>query len=107
MAVGVPVIGTHHGGIPELIQDGVTGFLIPERNSETLADRIAWLADHPPAAHAMAQAARQFVVQRYDTNRLNDLLVVRFEQLLRNNCLDVPEPNVRGQHAIRVPCQQA
>lgn len=40
MAVGIPVVSTIHSGIPELIDDGVTGWLVPENNPTALADKI-------------------------------------------------------------------
>ena len=47
MAVGLPVISTLHSGIPELVENGVSGFLVPERDVDALTDRISYLIDHP------------------------------------------------------------
>ncbi|PIG93888.1 glycosyltransferase [Gloeocapsopsis sp. IPPAS B-1203] len=84
MAMGLPVIGTRHGGIPELIEDGVSGFLVPERDVDTLAEKIAYLCDHPEIWQQMGQAGRAYVEQHYDTNKLNDQLVQIYEQVLIN-----------------------
>ncbi len=43
MAMGLPVIGTLHGGIPELIEDGISGFLVPERDSKAIAQKVRYL----------------------------------------------------------------
>ncbi|MDY7021423.1 MAG: glycosyltransferase, partial [Cyanobacteriota bacterium] len=40
MAMGLPAISTYHGGIPELVEDGVSGFLVPERDAEALAEKL-------------------------------------------------------------------
>lgn len=40
MAMGLPVIATHHGGIPELVEDGVSGYLVPERDSQAIANKL-------------------------------------------------------------------
>ncbi|MEY8468020.1 glycosyltransferase family 4 protein [Faecalibaculum rodentium] len=40
MASGLPVVATRHGGIPAIVQDGVNGFLVPEKSSEQLADKL-------------------------------------------------------------------
>lgn len=82
MAMGLPVIGTRHGGIPELIEDGVSGFLVPERDVEALAKKIADLSEHPEVWQKMGQAGRAYVKRYYDTNKLNDQLVQIYQQLL-------------------------
>ncbi len=46
MALGLPVIGTQHSGIPEIVEDGVSGFLVEERDADALADRLSYLIDH-------------------------------------------------------------
>ena len=45
MQAGLPVIATRRGSIPEIIQDGVNGFLVEEQNAADLADKILRLAD--------------------------------------------------------------
>lgn len=82
MAMGLPVICTNHGGIPELVEDGISGFLVPERDVETLAEKIAYLCDRPEVWQQMGQAGRAYVEQHYDTNKLNDQLVQIYKQLL-------------------------
>jgi glycosyltransferase involved in cell wall biosynthesis len=60
MAAGKPVVGSAVGGIPEMVQDGVTGFLVPPGDPETLADRLSWLLTHPEEAEEMGKQAREF-----------------------------------------------
>jgi glycosyltransferase involved in cell wall biosynthesis len=57
MACGCVVIGTHHTGAPDLVTDGVDGFIVPIRDSEALAARLQWLADDPDRRAAMGQCA--------------------------------------------------
>ncbi len=47
MALGLPVISTLHSGIPELVEDGVSGFLVKERDVDSLTDRMRYMVDHP------------------------------------------------------------
>ncbi|TIU75982.1 MAG: colanic acid biosynthesis glycosyltransferase WcaL, partial [Mesorhizobium sp.] len=47
MAAGLTVVSTYHSGIPELIEDGKTGFLAPERDVAALAGKLVWVADNP------------------------------------------------------------
>jgi len=72
---GVPVISTYHSGIPELVQDGESGFLVAERDVNALADRLAYLIDHSELRATMGQAGRKYVAEHYDINTLNDRLL--------------------------------
>jgi glycosyltransferase involved in cell wall biosynthesis len=60
MATGTPVIGTRVGGIPEMVQEGWTGFLVPPGDEEALAERLRWVLGRPPEAEAMGRRAREF-----------------------------------------------
>ncbi|WP_051236848.1 glycosyltransferase [Paenibacillus pinihumi] len=71
MACGLPVLSTYHSGIPELVEDGVSGFLAPERNVEKLAQRIAELAEDPVRRSKMGEAGRRIVEQQYNLEQLN------------------------------------
>jgi glycosyltransferase involved in cell wall biosynthesis len=57
-ACGVPVVGTYHAGLPDIVDDGTTGFLVPERHVEALTDRIRRLLDAPALRTRMGRAAR-------------------------------------------------
>jgi glycosyltransferase involved in cell wall biosynthesis len=59
MAMGKPVIGADVGGIPELIESGVDGFLYPAGDAESLRSRIRLLAEHPGILPKMGRAARR------------------------------------------------
>ncbi|HEY9888180.1 MAG TPA: glycosyltransferase [Candidatus Obscuribacterales bacterium] len=82
MAMGLPVVSTYHGGIPELVKDGESGFLVAERDVEGLVGAIAALIDHPEQWPAMGRAGRLAVEAHYDTHQLNDELVTLYQQLL-------------------------
>jgi glycosyltransferase involved in cell wall biosynthesis/O-antigen/teichoic acid export membrane protein len=60
MATGTPVIGSRVGGIPEMVQEGWTGFLVPPGDEETLAERLRWVLERPSEAEAMGRRAREF-----------------------------------------------
>ena len=63
MAVELPVIGTRAGGIPEMVDDGETGYLVPPQKPEALANRIIDLAENPQLQERFGQAGRQKVRQ--------------------------------------------
>jgi len=67
-------IGTRHGGIPEIIDDGETGFLVPERDPASLAARLRQLALDPALRQRLGRAARVKMLREYDNRtRVRDL----------------------------------
>ncbi len=84
MATGLPVVSTFHSGIPELVVDGVSGRLVPERDVDALARALEQLIDHPDGWQAMGRAGRRQVVEHFDIGVLNDRLVTLFEDLLND-----------------------
>ncbi|HVQ16380.1 MAG TPA: glycosyltransferase family 4 protein, partial [Vicinamibacterales bacterium] len=66
MAVGVPVIATRVGGIPEQIEDGVSGLLVEVRNSQQIAEQIWKLLHDPQLAQRMTRAARERALRLFD-----------------------------------------
>jgi glycosyltransferase involved in cell wall biosynthesis len=64
-----PVVGTRVGGLPEVVIDRETGFLVDKENPEALAKAIAFLLDHPVRATQMGQAARDRVQRDFDWER--------------------------------------
>ena len=81
MAMGLPVISTYHGGIPELVRDGVSGYLVPERDSNSIADKLQYLIANPDLWQSLGKNGREFVEQYYDIEPLNDLLVDIYQQI--------------------------
>jgi colanic acid/amylovoran biosynthesis glycosyltransferase len=65
-ASGTVAIGTRHGGIPEIIDDGVTGFLVPERDVSQLADRLRRVLTDNDLRQRLASAGRQKMLREYD-----------------------------------------
>ena len=81
MASGLPVVSTIHSGIPELIEDDVTGYLVPEGDVRALAARLSRLARDYASTQQLCATARRLIVQRHDIDRLNDRLVRHFDAL--------------------------
>ena len=78
MSCETPVIATDRGGVPELIDHGLDGFLISPRDSEALAAAIRFLADHPAAAMNLSMAGRPKVLERFNS----DVSAVELKRLL-------------------------
>jgi len=60
MACGTPVIGSRVGGIPEMIRESETGFLVPPGDVRALAGRLKWILQHPNKATQIGESARKF-----------------------------------------------
>jgi colanic acid/amylovoran biosynthesis glycosyltransferase len=78
MANGCPVVATGISGIPELVEHGVTGTLVPPARPDLLADALADLLTDAPKRHRMADAGRSRVAQFHDGERQVDQLVDTF-----------------------------
>ncbi|HVG21837.1 MAG TPA: glycosyltransferase family 4 protein [Blastocatellia bacterium] len=61
MASGLPVITTSHCAGPDLIEDGVTGFIVPIRDVDAICDKLAWVGERPQEAMEMGARAREAV----------------------------------------------
>ena len=64
-AAGLPVVATRHGGIPEVVLDGVTGYLVDEGDVEAMADRMRQLAVDPALAGRLGAQARTHVIEQF------------------------------------------
>jgi glycosyltransferase involved in cell wall biosynthesis len=79
---GVPVIASRVGGIPEVIQDGHSGCLVPPGDPEALVRAILALADAPQRREQMAQAARQTAKQHFAAEKVGQRVRELYGQLL-------------------------
>lgn len=65
MEQGVACISTREGGIPDIIEDGVTGYLTDRQNVEQLAEQLIFLIEHPQEAKQMGEAGRQKFMKEF------------------------------------------
>jgi glycosyltransferase involved in cell wall biosynthesis len=70
LAAGCPVVATSVGGVPDVVREGVDGFLVPMGDTEALAERLARLAEDPALRARMGAAGRESVPARYAVERL-------------------------------------
>ena len=68
MATGVPVLATDHGGIPEAVEHGVSGWLVPEGDHAALGRAMVDLAANPARLGTMAEAAAKSVAENFALN---------------------------------------
>ena len=65
MACGTPVICTNVASMPEVVEDGLTGFVVPPNDPSGLETKLRWLRDHPCEATEMGRAARRRVLEKF------------------------------------------
>jgi glycosyltransferase involved in cell wall biosynthesis len=82
MAAGLPVISTAVGGVPELVQHGATGLLVPAGDACSLAEAIAQLGCDPARRAAMGNTARQTARERFDVRVMSLAYATLYQQLL-------------------------
>ena len=77
MSCGVPVVSTPVSGIPELIDDGSNGLLVPPDDPEALADALVHLYDDPSLGRRLGLAGKETVRRRFD----GDVLATKLSSL--------------------------
>jgi len=65
MACGTPAICTDVASMPEVVADGVTGFVVPPNNPQALGEKLTWLLEHPAQTRAMGEASRARVLELF------------------------------------------
>jgi glycosyltransferase involved in cell wall biosynthesis len=65
MACATPAICTNVASMPEVVEDGVTGFVVPPNDPAALRQKLTWLAEHPEEARAMGEAGRKRVLDLF------------------------------------------
>jgi colanic acid/amylovoran biosynthesis glycosyltransferase len=83
MATGLPVAGTLHGGIPEAVRDGESGFLVAERDEAALAQVLKRFASSPERTLEMGRTASQGVHEEFDQCHAIAKLEAIYDEALR------------------------
>lgn len=84
MACGLPVIASNVGGIPEQIDDGITGLLIPAQNAELMAESASLLLKNPDLREKMGNAAIQKVKDCFTLERQVEQYLQWYGEILKN-----------------------
>jgi glycosyltransferase involved in cell wall biosynthesis len=82
LAARTPVVATRVGGVPDVVRDGVDGFLTEVGDVDALAERLAELARDPGLRTRMGEAGREHVIPRYRISRLVDDIDALYRELL-------------------------
>jgi spore coat protein SA len=82
MASGTPVVCSRIGGVAEVVQHGVTGFLVEPSNVEELGERLDEVLSQPAVATRMGQAARELVLERFTWEACAERCLAAYSELL-------------------------
>jgi len=96
MASGVPVVASSLSGIPELVKEGETGWLVPPKDAKKLADAIVHIYDDPTEAQIRSQKARRLVFREFELNSNVHKLSQLFHQLVTS-----PQPYFADQEHFK------
>jgi glycosyltransferase involved in cell wall biosynthesis len=82
MSTGLPIVATTVGGIPDVIEEGVSGYLVPPGQVQPLADALNKILSDPTKRKAMGEAARQTVLNRYAIDTVAATYVDLYRQII-------------------------
>jgi glycosyltransferase involved in cell wall biosynthesis len=82
LAAERPTVATRVGGVPDVVREGVDGYLVDVGDADTLAERLVELAGDPDKRDAMGREGRRRVLERYAVDRLVDDIDALYRELL-------------------------
>lgn len=94
MAAGLPVVATRVGGVPEVVVDGVTGFLVPPRQPKALAQAIVRLLVDPDLAKSMGASGRERAESMFDARVTAERTVQVYRDVLASKTKTKPRRRI-------------
>ena len=79
-SVGTPVVAFPTGALPEIVQDGVTGWITKDKSVEALVEMLEWMLESPECIAELGKNARQQSLERFDPNKLLHQTLSVYEQ---------------------------
>ncbi len=84
LAMERPVVASAVGGVPEVVQDGLSGLLVPPGDPEILAEKIACILHDPIAANRMGKVGRQVIQERYSMEHMLTQTEMVYRRLMQS-----------------------
>jgi glycosyltransferase involved in cell wall biosynthesis len=92
MAAGLPCVASRIGSIPEMVDEGVTGYLVPTNDPEALADRLLRIIQDPERASVMGAAGYARYLDRFTWARVGEIIIDELTHVI------APPPPVGASH---------
>jgi len=93
MAAGLPIVATSVGGLPELVEDGRTGYLVPPSNVAALANSLRLLIVDPKRRQAMGIAGRRRAFEHFSVNRMVSEIAAIYDSLVPQSSPHASSPS--------------
>lgn len=84
-ACGLPVVASNVGGIPELIENEVTGFMVPPQSPEDLIEKLSLVIENPEVSNALAKKARQKMLRELNYHQNGQILVKQIQNIIAHS----------------------
>lgn len=85
MELGLPVVASNVGGIPDVVVDGVSGILVPEKNPEALASAYKRLAAEPELQKQLLEGARKRIDECFNWSKIVERQIAVYEKIRKRN----------------------
>jgi glycosyltransferase involved in cell wall biosynthesis len=89
MSYGLAVIASRIGGLPEIVEDGVTGFLFEPGNAQELAEKMKLLWENPELCRKMGKAGREKAIREYSEDVYYDRLIAVYRKAIQLKSRDI------------------
>lgn len=104
-AAGLPIIGTRHNGIPEVVAEGQTGLLVDEHDYDTMAEHITALARDSERRRAFGQAGMARAAERFTIDQMIQRVLTLHEAVAPTKA--IKPGHLSRSRTPRVPTRQA
>ena len=81
MVLGKPVIASDGGGTKELVKDGETGFLVPQKDPDALAEKLDYLLARPELCSEMGQKGKDRIYEHFTIERMDQEYLDLYEAI--------------------------
>lgn len=83
MVLGIPVVASNVGGIPEVIQNGTNGYLVPPKDPNSIQQRIEELWENPATWKTLSENARKTVLNKYSLSQKVEEIISYYQTKIR------------------------